>query len=119
MPSSPLVTTLLASFLSVLEAALVCGAGAALAHVGVLNAACRHALAKVGFYVLLPAITFVKAGKSEGGEAWEKGERAEGTRKKETINNNPPPAFLFPARSLKPWTRPSSSTCGPSSPTPC
>ena len=59
MPS-PFATPLLATFLSVLEAVLVCSAGALLTRCGVLTPAARHALARIGFYMLLPALTFVK-----------------------------------------------------------
>lgn len=59
MPT-PFTTPLLATFVSVLEAVLVCSAGAVLTRYGVLTPAARHALARLGFYVLLPALTFVK-----------------------------------------------------------
>ena len=74
-PAGPL---LLASFLAVCESVTVCAAGAALAHFGVLTPAARHALSKLGFYVLLPAITFVKVCVCvEGGK---RGEGGRGTQ---------------------------------------
>lgn len=56
----PFATPLLASFLACCEAGIVCLAGAALTRYGVMTPAARHALSRIGFYILLPAITFVK-----------------------------------------------------------